>query len=117
MPQISRRLEERATTCRLLRTQRRRTQIGTRLSARTCKAELVRLIEADFDNLVCRISAIISVVGQGRWPLAALRPTTTTSGQMMKKLLRWVTTASCPVALDSAAQARSIYDDPGNLSS
>jgi hypothetical protein len=73
---MSRRLEERATTCRLLRTQRRRTQIGTRLSARSCKAELVRLIEAAFDNLVCRIPAIIRVVGQGRWPLAALGPTT-----------------------------------------
>ena len=93
------RLEERATTCRLLRT--RRTQIGTRLSARTCKVELVRLIEADFDNLVCRIPAIINVVGQGRWPLAALGPTTTTSGAMVKKLLRWVTAASCLVALDS----------------
>jgi hypothetical protein len=57
--QMSRRLEERATTCRLLRTQRRRTLIGTRLSARTCKAELVRLIEADFDNLVARIPAIM----------------------------------------------------------
>ena len=39
----------------------------------------------------------------------------TNSGEMMKKLLRWATAASCLVALDSVVQARSIYDGSWDL--
>jgi hypothetical protein len=50
-------------------------QIGTQLSARTCKAEHIWLVEADFDNLACRMPAIISLSTPGRrWPWQLERP-------------------------------------------